>query len=83
MEAKIQDGAYKSKQASLFQQQLDLAVELGLNVVIHQRDAWDDTLEIMRATAGKSAACFIVSAERSNRPTKLSTLAISFRLPAS
>ena len=39
---------YKSKQASLFQQQLDLAVELKLNVVIHQRDAWDDTLEIMR-----------------------------------
>src|SRR5438105_4261182 len=24
------------------------AVELGLNVVIHQRDAWDDTLEILR-----------------------------------
>jgi TatD DNase family protein len=48
IEAQIQDGAYKSKQASLFQQQLDLAVELGLNVVIHQRDAWDDTLEVMR-----------------------------------
>src|SRR5213593_2663568 len=48
IEAQIRDGAYKSKQASLFQQQLDLAVELGLNVVIHQRDAWDDTLEIMR-----------------------------------
>src|SRR5437764_3538619 len=48
IEAQIRDGAYKSKQASLFQQQLDLAVELGLNAVIHQRDAWDDTLEIMR-----------------------------------
>src|SRR5215475_182200 len=44
IEAQIRDGAYKSKQASLFQQQLDLAVELGLNVVIHQRDAWEDTL---------------------------------------
>ena len=44
IEAQIHDGAYKSKQASLFQQQLDLAVELRLNVVIHQRDAWDDTL---------------------------------------
>ena len=30
IEAQIRDGAYKSKQASLFQQQLDLAVELGL-----------------------------------------------------
>ena len=29
MEAEIHDGAYKSKQASLFEQQLDLAVELG------------------------------------------------------
>ena len=47
IEAQIRDGAYKSKQASLFQQQLDLAVELGLNVVIHQRDAWEDTLEIL------------------------------------
>jgi TatD DNase family protein len=48
IDANIHDGAYKSKQASLFQQQLDLAVELGLNVVIHQRDAWDNTLEIMQ-----------------------------------
>jgi TatD DNase family protein len=48
IEAGLHDGAYKAKQASLFEQQLDLAVELGLNVVIHQRDAWDDTLEILR-----------------------------------
>ena len=48
IEAQIHDGSYKSKQASLFQQQLDLAVELRLNVVIHQRDAWSDTLEILR-----------------------------------
>jgi TatD DNase family protein len=48
IEGEIHDGAIKSKQASLFQQQLDLAVELKLNVVIHQRDAWDDTLDVMR-----------------------------------
>jgi TatD DNase family protein len=48
IEARIEDGAYKSKQAELFEQLLDLAVELRLNVVIHQRDAWDDTLEILR-----------------------------------
>ncbi len=48
VEARIQDGAYKSKQAELFEQLLDLAVELKMNVVIHQRDAWDDTLEILR-----------------------------------
>jgi TatD DNase family protein len=48
IDASIHDGAYKAKQAMLFEQQLDLAVELGLNVVIHQRDAWQDTLEFMK-----------------------------------
>src|SRR5438309_9027156 len=36
IEASIKDGANKSRQASLFQQQLDLALEFGLNLVIHQ-----------------------------------------------
>jgi TatD DNase family protein len=58
MEAKIHDGAYKSKQASLFEQQLDLATELGLNVVIHQRDAWNDTLEIMKPYTDKLRGVF-------------------------
>jgi len=58
IEAQIRDGAYKSKQASLFQQQLDLAVELGLNVVIHQRDAWQDTLKIMEPYTGKLRGVF-------------------------
>jgi TatD DNase family protein len=48
IEGEIHDGAIKGKQASLFQQQLDLAVELRLNLVIHQRDAWDDTVETLR-----------------------------------
>jgi TatD DNase family protein len=48
IEAGIEEGAYKAKQAELFEQLLDLAVELRMNVVIHQRDAWDDTLEILR-----------------------------------
>jgi TatD DNase family protein len=58
IEADIHDGAYKSKQASLFEQQLDLAAELGLNVVIHQRDAWDDTLAIMKPYTGKVRGVF-------------------------
>jgi len=58
LEAEIHDGAYKSKQASLFEQQLDLAAELGLNVVIHQRDAWDDTLEILRPYSDKLRGVF-------------------------
>ena len=58
VDASIEDGAYKSKQASLFEQQLDLAVELGLNVVIHQREAWRDTLEIMQPYTGKVQGVF-------------------------
>src|SRR5216117_1947511 len=58
IEAQIRDGAYKSKQASLFQQQLDLAVELGLNAVIHQRDAWEDTLKVMQPYASKLRGVF-------------------------
>ncbi|HEY2614620.1 MAG TPA: TatD family hydrolase [Chthoniobacterales bacterium] len=58
IEADIHDGAYKSKQASLFEQQLDLAVELGLNVVVHQRDAWEDTLDMIRPYSGKLRGVF-------------------------
>lgn len=58
LEASIEDGAYKSNQAELFQEQLDLAVDLGLNVVIHQRDAWSDTLENIRPYTDKLHGVF-------------------------
>jgi TatD DNase family protein len=80
IEAQIRDGAYKSKQASLFQQQLDLAVELGLNVVIHQRDAWQDTLEILRGYTGNVRGvfhCFGGSLEQANEVLALDHL-VSF-----
>ncbi len=57
-EAAVVDGAYKSAQADAFRQQLDLAAELGLNVVIHQRDAWDDTVEILRPYTGRLRGVF-------------------------
>lgn len=80
LEADIHDGAYKSKQASMFEQQLDLAAELGLNVVIHQRDAWDDTLEIMKPYTGKVRGvfhCFGGSLEQANAVINLDHL-VSF-----
>ena len=80
IEASIQDGAYKSRQASLFQQQLDLAAELGLNVVIHQRDAWDDTLEILKPYTEKLRGvfhCFGGSLEQANQVIDLDHL-VSF-----
>jgi len=80
IDANIHDGAYKSKQASLFQQQLDLAVELGLNVVIHQRDAWDDTLDLLQPYAGKLRGvfhCFGGTLEQANEVLDLDHL-VSF-----
>jgi TatD DNase family protein len=80
IEAQIRDGAYKSKQASLFQQQLDLAVELGFNVVIHQRDAWEETLKIMQPYAGKLRGvfhCFGGSLDQANEVLDLDHL-VSF-----
>jgi len=80
IEAQIRDGAYKSKQASLFQQQLDLAVELGLNTVIHQRDAWEDTLKIIRPYTGKLRGvfhCFGGSLHQANEVVDLDHL-VSF-----
>lgn len=58
MEAAIVDGAFKAAQAEAFTAQLDLAAELGLNVVIHQRDAWDDTLTLLRPYTGKLRGVF-------------------------
>jgi TatD DNase family protein len=54
----IAEGAWKAAQADAFRMQLDLAMELGLNVVIHQRSAWEDTLEILRPYSGKVRGVF-------------------------
>lgn len=80
IDANLHDGAYKSKQASLFEQQLDLAVELGFNVVIHQRDAWDDTLEILRGYGNQTSGvfhCFGGTLEQANEVLDLGHL-VSF-----
>jgi TatD DNase family protein len=50
--------ANKRRQAALFRRQLELAVELGLNAVIHQRDSWEDTLQIMAEFTGKVRGVF-------------------------
>jgi len=80
LEASIEDGACKSKQADLFAEQLDLTVEMGLNVVIHQRDAWDDTLEMMRPYSGRLRGvfhCFGGTLEQANEVLDLDHL-VSF-----
>lgn len=52
------DEAYRRAQAAWFELQLDVAAEHRLNVVIHQRDAWEDTLAILRLYAGRLRGVF-------------------------
>lgn len=54
----IAEGSWKGAQADAFSMQLDLAVELGLNVVIHQRSAWEETQNLLRPYTGKVRGVF-------------------------
>lgn len=56
--AEVRAGAIKDSQAIVFAQQLDLAVELGLNVVVHERDAWEDTIKLLTPYRGRLRAVF-------------------------
>src|SRR5262249_12523670 len=47
------DARYKQEQARIFAQQLEVAAECGLNCVIHQRDALEDTLAMAQAFANR------------------------------
>ncbi len=58
IQGSLLDAAIKDKQAQIFEQQLDLAVDLGLPVVIHERDAWDETIAILQPYTGKVRAVF-------------------------
>lgn len=49
---------WKKNQAHAFRMQLDLAEEFGLNVVIHQRSAWEDTLSVLRPYTGRVHGVF-------------------------
>jgi TatD DNase family protein len=66
-ELAARDAAIIPRQAEIFRRQLDLAVELNLNVVIHQRSAWDDTLAVLAPYTGRLKGvfhCFGESPER-------------------
>lgn len=56
--AALADADVKNRQAIFFQEQLDLAAKLGLNVVIHQRDSWKDTLNALKPYSGRLRAVF-------------------------
>ena len=74
------DARYKQRQAEIFRQQLEVAAESGLNCVIHQRDAFDDTLAQFQPFASKVRGvfhCFGESAERMRRVLEIGSL-VSF-----
>ena len=48
MEVEIHDEAEKAAQSTVFEQHLELAAAAGKSVVIHQRDSWEDTIELLR-----------------------------------
>jgi TatD DNase family protein len=53
------DQRYKESQARIFRQQLEVAAELGLNCVIHQRgETLDDTLALMQPWADRVRGVF-------------------------
>jgi TatD DNase family protein len=65
------DARYKQKQADIFQQQLEVAAEFGLNCVIHQRDAFDDALAQLKPFAGKVRGVFHCFGENAGRMRRI------------
>ncbi|MGA2788414.1 MAG: TatD family hydrolase [Verrucomicrobiota bacterium] len=80
LELQQADARFKEKQAQIFRQQLEVAVEAGLNCVIHQRDSFDDTLAQLKPFAGKVRGvfhCFGENADRMRRVLETGSL-VSF-----
>jgi TatD DNase family protein len=75
-----EDAQYKKRQADLFRQQLAIAEQFKLNVIIHQRHSFEDALEILKPYSGRLRAvfhCFVGSPEEQRRVSALGFL-ISF-----
>jgi TatD DNase family protein len=74
------DARYKEKQAEIFRQQMEVAAEFGLNCVIHQRTAFDDTITQMKPFIGKTRGvfhCFGETVERMKQIFEIGSL-VSF-----
>jgi TatD DNase family protein len=75
-----EDDRYKRKQEQCFRQQLDVAAELGLNCVVHQRDCFEQTLSIMQEFTGRVRGvfhCFANSPADAKRVLEMGSL-VSF-----
>ena len=72
-----EDEIYKQKQAEIFRQQLEIAVETGLNVIIHQRSSFDDLFAQIQPFATRTRGvfhCFGESLERLEKILQLGWL---------
>src|SRR5207237_4193812 len=75
-----EDERYKRKQAELFRQHLEVAAELELNCVIHQRDSLQDTIAQLEPFAARVRGvfhCFANDAQTMQRILSLGSL-VSF-----
>ena len=68
------DLAYKKKQADIFQQQLEVAAEMQLNCVIHQRSSFDDLFAQVQPFATKTRGVFHCFGESIERLEKILAL---------
>jgi TatD DNase family protein len=74
------DAAWKERQVKIFRQQLELAAEMNLNAVIHQRAALEPTLEIFEEYADRVRGqfhCFVDDTASMERIIALGSL-VSF-----
>ena len=79
-ESAADDEAFKARQVSLFQQQLEVAAKLGLNVVVHQRAAFEACIEVFEPFADRVRGvfhCFVNDPAAARRVIDLGSL-VSF-----
>lgn len=72
-----QDEVFKRKQALIFQQQLEVTAELGLNCMIHQRSAFADTVAMMEPFVGRVRGqfhCFVDGVAEMQRVLQLGSV---------
>lgn len=72
-----QDEIFKRKQAQIFQQQLEVAAEVGLNCVIHQRSAFADTVAMMEPFVGRVHGqfhCFVDGSRKCRKVPRMGSV---------
>ena len=75
-----EDHAFKAKQVQLFRQQLEVAADLGLNAVIHQRASFEPCMEVFEPFAARVSGvfhCFVDSPAAAKRVLDLGSI-VSF-----